>query len=64
MDDASRYGLVSFDKNGLKISTGKGIINIQKLQFAGKNVVTARDLFNSNDSFSKLIRKTSGQQNR
>ena len=56
--------VVSFDKNGLKISTGKGIINIQKLQFAGKNVVTARDLFNSNDSFSKLIRKTSGQQNR
>ncbi len=49
--------IVNFDKNGLKISSGKGIVDIQKLQFAGKNVLTARDLFNSNSSFSKEIKK-------
>ena len=50
-------GIINLDKNGLSISTGKGILCIKKLQIPGKNIITAGDLCNSNSSFVSRIRE-------
>ena len=48
--------IVSFNQNFLGIKAADGVVKIEKLQFPGKNVITARDLYNSNTLFAKKIK--------
>ena len=48
--------IISFNRNFLGIKAADGIVKIEKLQLPGKNVITTRDLYNSNTLFSKKIK--------
>ena len=55
-DKCAAGKIVNLDKNGLSVSTSKGILCIKKLQFPGKKIITARDLCNSNSGFATKIK--------
>jgi methionyl-tRNA formyltransferase len=42
--------ILSITKDGLEVATGKGIISVNSLQFAGGKKLTATDIFNANNS--------------
>ncbi len=48
--------ITNFNPDFLGVKAADGIIKIEKLQFPGKNVITARDLYNSNTLFSKKVK--------
>jgi len=50
--------IINFTNNGLIIAAGTGSIKIKRLQMPGRNVITARDLFNSNNNFSQRIKES------
>lgn len=45
--DASPGTILSADKTGIKVATAKGILNILKIQPAGKKIMLASDFLNS-----------------
>ena len=54
--DLTPGSLYSFDRKSLGITANDGIVQIEKLQFPGKRIVTAGDLFNSNTEFVTKIK--------
>lgn len=46
-NDSSPGTILSADKTGIKVATGKGILNILKIQPAGKKIMLASDFLNS-----------------
>jgi len=50
--------VISFTNNSLIIAAGTGSLEIKKLQMPGRNIITARDLFNSNNKFSQKIKES------
>ena len=48
--------VVDFTSEALSIAAIDGIINIEKLQLPGKNIVTARDFYNSNSNLTNKIK--------
>jgi len=50
--------VISFTNNSLIIAAGTGSLEIKKLQMPGRNIITARDLFNSNNNFSQKIKES------
>ena len=48
--------IINFDHGKLEIAAKNGFIQIHKLQLPGKNIITCRDLFNSNSEFSGKIK--------
>ena len=44
--------VINFTNSGLIIAAGTGSVKIIKLQIPGRNIITARDLFNSNNNFT------------
>ena len=54
------YGsIVTFNHDKFEIQVKNGIIEIDKLQLLGKNIITCRDLYNSNSEFSAKIKNYS-----
>ena len=51
--------IINFDHDKLEIKAKNGFIQINKLQLPGKNVITCRDLYNSNSEFSTKIKNYS-----
>lgn len=45
--DSSPGTILNADKTGIKVATGKGILNILKIQSAGKKIMLASDFLNS-----------------
>ena len=50
--------VINFTNNSLIIAAGIGSLEIKKLQMPGRNIITARDLFNSNNNFSQKIKES------
>ena len=50
--------VISFTNSGLIIAAGTGSVKIIKLQIPGRNIITARDLFNSNNNFTQKIKES------
>jgi methionyl-tRNA formyltransferase len=48
--------IINFNPDFLGVKAADGVIKIEKLQFPGKKVITARDLYNSNTLFSKKVK--------
>tara|TARA_Y100000590_G_scaffold145430_1_gene167223 strand:- start:11641 stop:12579 length:939 start_codon:yes stop_codon:yes gene_type:complete len=49
--------ILGFSKDGLSIAVNDGIIIIHKLQLPSRNMITAGDLYNSNENLSKSLKK-------
>ncbi len=43
--------IINFNRNNLKIQTGKNILKIIKIQLNNKNLISINDLYNSNNNF-------------
>ena len=50
--------VINFTNSGLIIAAGTGSVKITKLQMPGRNIITARDLFNSNNNFTQKIKES------
>ena len=50
--------VINFTNSGLIIAAGTGSVKIIKLQIPGRNIITARDLFNSNNNFAQKIKES------
>ncbi len=48
--------VVDFTSEALSIAAIDGIVNIEKLQLPGKNIVSARDFYNSNSNLTNKIK--------
>ena len=54
------YGsIITFNHDKFEIQVKNGTIEIDKLQLLGKNIITCRDLYNSNSEFSAKIKNYS-----
>lgn len=49
--------LIRFNYDELCIVSNNGAVSIEKLQLPGKNIISARDLFNSNSAFVGKIKQ-------
>ena len=49
--------IIRFNYDELCIVSNNGAISIEKLQLPGKNIISARDLFNSNSAFVRKIKQ-------
>tara|TARA_B100000029_G_C17596910_1_gene964495 strand:+ start:1501 stop:2436 length:936 start_codon:yes stop_codon:yes gene_type:complete len=49
--------VVAFNKDGLSIAVQDGILIIDRLQLPSRNMIRACDLYNSNEKFSKSLKK-------
>ena len=49
----------TFNHDKFEIQVKNGTIEIDKLQLLGKNIITCRDLYNSNSEFSAKIKNYS-----
>ena len=53
--------VINFGHHKFEIKAKKGTIQINKLQLPGKNIITYKDLYNSNSQFSTKIKSYSGK---
>ena len=53
--------VINFDHHKFEIKAKKGTIQINRLQLPGKNIITYKDLYNSNSQFSTKIKSYSGK---
>jgi methionyl-tRNA formyltransferase len=51
LSDAAPGEIIKFDKSGIHIKTGNGMIVITHLQFPNKNVISSNDAFNAYKDF-------------
>ena len=61
-DDSDTYlpgSVIKFDHHAFEIKAKKGTIQINKLQLPVKNIITYKDLYNSNSQFSTKIKSYS-----
>lgn len=61
-NDITQYSpgsVIKFDHDKFEIKAKKGSIQITKLQLPGKNIITCKDLYNSNSDFSTKIKSYS-----
>ena len=49
--------VIRFNYDELCIVANNGAVSIEKLQLPGKNIISARDLFNSNSAFVRKIKQ-------
>ncbi len=49
--------IIKFNYDELCIVANNGAVSIEKLQLPGKNIISARDLFNSNSAFVRKIKQ-------
>ncbi|MFL2568490.1 MAG: methionyl-tRNA formyltransferase [Gammaproteobacteria bacterium] len=62
INDSNKYSpgsVMNFNHDKFEIKAKKGIIQINKLQLPGKNIITNKDLYNSNSQFSTKIKSYS-----
>ena len=50
--------VLNFNHDQFEVKAKNGIIQIDKLQLPGKNIITCRDFYNSNSVFSMKIKKS------
>ena len=63
-NDSDTYlpgSVIKFDHHAFEIKAKKGTIQINKLQLPGKNIITYKDLYNSNSQFSTKIKSYTGK---
>ena len=59
MSSKSNGNVLKFNHNQFEVKAKNGIIQINKLQLPGKNIITCRDFYNSNSVFSMKIKNDS-----